>query len=107
MPADKVGTSLGTEYRLNQEAKMVFKIGADYFLKQNRPAVFETATPDYYLLNASVKYSKYLANQKQINFMLIGNNLLNRIYYDHLSRFKYFGIYNYGINLTLKVNYQF
>jgi len=107
MPADKVGTSVGTEYRLNQEAKMVFKVGADYFLKQNRPAVFETATPDYYLLNASVKYSKILDGQKQLNCMLIGNNLLNRIYYDHLSRFKYFGINNYGINLTLKINYQF
>lgn len=81
-------------------SELFFTPGFTYVFKQDRLGAFETVTPYYYLVNASagvtIKNSKNL-----IQVSLSGNNLLNKSYYDHLSRFKYFGIYNMGINVAL------
>lgn len=67
---------------------------------QNRIDAFETATPGYVLLNASI--GARVKVQKQMwSFFISGHNLTDKTYYDHLSRLKQVGIYNMGMNVTL------
>ncbi len=96
------------------------KIGVTYYAKQNRAYTAfgtETPTPGYALLNAGVGAG--FANKKGKTIMslyVLGSNLLNSAYQDHLSRLKYFefypnnftghnGIYNMGTNISIKVNF--
>ena len=45
-----------------------------------------------------------LRKGKSLQADLCGNNLLNEVYYDHLSRFKAFGIYDMGRNICLNLH---
>lgn len=80
----------------------VLSVGGDYYFKQDRPSEFETSTPGYFLMNASAS-----CVYKSISLTVTVNNLLNNAYYDHLSRFKYFGIYNMGRMIVFSMNYKF
>lgn len=73
----------------------------------------ETATPSYTLLGASVGTDIRHKGKKICSLYLIGENLTNRAYQNHLSRLKYAGLnpatgkqglYNMGRNISLKVN---
>lgn len=83
------------------------KIGVNFYAKQDRidPA-FETPTNGYALLDAGlgtqIKLGKQLAT-----FYIVGNNLTNRTYYDHMSRWKYLGLHNMGRNITFGLNVPF
>ncbi len=80
--------------------------GIQYVFAQNHPGAFETATPGYTLVNGSVQLVFHRA-AKAVRLSLAGENLLNKTYYDHLSRFKYFGIYNMGRTLQLTLQIPF
>lgn len=77
-----------------------------YAFKQNRPSEFETPTNAYSLVNmgigGTVEGEKY-----SLKIGIIGNNLLNQLYYDHLSTLKEIGYYNSGRNLTLNLKMFF
>jgi iron complex outermembrane receptor protein len=83
----------------------LFVMGEDHFA-QNHPAQFETATDAYWLLNAGMTGSWQTKN-RVIIFSITGNNLLNKNYYDHLSRFKEYGIHNIGRNIVMHINLPF
>jgi len=113
IPADKVNVTLRLEGDAeNQQdaakkiTKPYFEIGSDYVLAQNNPAEFETVTPEYYLFNAGVGFH-FKCKKSKANFSLVGNNLLNRVYYDHLSRFKYLGLNNPGRDIVLNFSINF
>ncbi len=77
-----------------------------YVFAQNKANQFETATPAYQLVNAGIGADWPIKN-KLLNISIAGNNLLNEAYYDHLSRFKYFGIYNIGRSINLNLKFHF
>jgi len=94
------------------------KVGVTYYAKQNRIySAFgtETETPGYALLNAG--FGGGFTDKKGktvLSLYVLGSNLLNSAYQDHLSRLKYFepypnnptghsGIYNMGTNISIKV----
>jgi len=96
------------------------KVQAEYYAAQNRAFTAygtETATPGYTLLNAGIGGS--FVNSKGTTWMslyIMGNNLLNTGYQDHLSRLKYFepyrgnftgrnGIYSMGRNISIKLSF--
>lgn len=71
-----------------------------YNAVQNNPAQFETATPSYTLINFSSGVELPAANGNwRIGFNI--NNLTGKQYFDHLSRLKYLGLYNEGINFIV------
>ncbi|WP_298301529.1 TonB-dependent receptor [Hydrotalea sp.] len=101
------------------------KVQLEYYASQNN--VFsaygtETPTPGYSLFNAG--FGGSITNKKGdvlFNVYVMGNNLFNLVYWDHLSRLKYFygdyknpgsndnprehGIYNMGRNVSLKIDF--
>ena len=83
-----------------------FSVGCDYVFAQDYPAEFETPTPAYFLLNAGAG-GYFHIHQQEIKFSLYGKNLLNELYFDHLSRFKDYGIYNQGRDISLSVTIPF
>ncbi len=107
IPAQELNTEL--KFHLQKQGKPVrgfIKVAGDYFFAQNRPGQFETATADYALLNAGIGAT--LSKEKRmIHLSIACNNLLNRMYYAHLSRYKYFGIYNIGRNIAVQATFNF
>lgn len=96
------------------------KIQMEYSAPQNRAFVAyntETPTAGYTLFNAGIGAG--LTNKKGrtiVNAYLMGNNLFDVAYYDHLSRLKYFyfsandtnpthGLYNMGRNFSFKLDF--
>jgi len=74
--------------------------------EQNHPAEFETRTDAYWLLNAGIS-GNWRTKNHTILFSISGNNVLNKNYYDHLSRFKDYGIHNIGRNIVVHMNVPF
>lgn len=99
--APKLNSDIKLSFKNNKKiSEFSVKPGVTYVFKQDRPGDFETSTPDYYLINAAASIT--IKNPKNIILLSVtGNNLLNQVYYDHLSRFKYYGIYNIGRNISL------
>jgi iron complex outermembrane receptor protein len=82
------------------------KMGADFVSKQDHLGDFETATAVYWLLHTSLRFVIH-TRKTEIRLSVNGDNLLNKTYFDHLSRFKYFGIYNMGRNIMTSVSLPF
>ncbi|MFC4231836.1 TonB-dependent receptor [Parasediminibacterium paludis] len=96
------------------------KVQAEYYATQNRVYTAyntETVTPGYTLFNAGFggTFTNKL-NKPVFSVYIMGNNLFDVAYQDHLSRLKYFtsypnpttgvnGIYNMGRNISLKINF--
>ncbi len=103
IPANKFSADVSVHGEsLGRIAGPVVRMGGVYVFDQNHPAAFETPTASYFLLNASAS-----GNMHNTSLTLALTNLLNRYYYDHLSRFKYYGIGNMGRMIVLTLNHKF
>lgn len=103
--------SKGTHFR-----NLHINLESDYTLKQDHPFTgfnTETATGDYWLINAGIG-TDIVSNGKTIfSILLTGNNLGDVAYQNHLSRLKYaavnnvtgrMGVFNMGRNFGIKLN---
>ncbi|MBA3665256.1 MAG: TonB-dependent receptor [Bacteroidetes bacterium] len=107
IPAPRINSDFKFTHGMKGKIKEVFfKPGIAYVFQQDRPGDFETQTDAYFLVNASLS-AAISTKKNNITVSLAGNNLLNNAYYDHLSRFKYYGIYNTGRNISLNFKIQF
>ncbi|MCW3077471.1 MAG: putative TonB-dependent receptor precursor, partial [Bacteroidetes bacterium] len=107
IPAPKLNSDVKLTYSVKKKIdEIFFRPGITYVFEQNRPGDFETPTTDYYLVNAALSMSMNTTNNN-IQVSLVGNNLLNKVYYDHMSRFKYFGVYNTGRNISINFKITF
>jgi iron complex outermembrane receptor protein len=91
------------------------KFGVECNLRQNHFYAAnhtETATPSYTLLSLSAGTDVLLHGRKVCSVYLIGDNLTDRAYQNHLSRLKYLdtnsvtgrqGVYNMGRNVCVKL----
>lgn len=105
IPAQKISTSLRFSKTLRKSLPFTAYAGGDYCLAQNKIYYNEISTHAYFLLNAGFTLNTTHKN-RPLSISLAGTNLLNKAYYDHLSRFKYFGLLNMGrnVSLLLKIN---
>ena len=74
--------------------------------KQNNISQFETHTDSYFVVNLSGSHDINLTNNK-LGLVWSVNNLFDKEYYDHLSRFKTIGIHEMGRNISFGLNYKF
>lgn len=108
IPAQKISSSVRFEKKMSRSFSFFYvEPEITYTFAQNNPAVFETATGSYSLLNLYAGITIPKGNSK-MNISISGQNLLNEAYADHLSRLKYYGLLNPGrnfmINLSLPIN---
>lgn len=83
-----------------------FKVGGLFAAKQNNPAMFETESDSYFLLNAGIGTEIKWAKQ-MVLLSVQANNLLNEAYIDHLSTLKGMGYYNIGRNISINLKIPF
>ncbi|MFN8286500.1 MAG: TonB-dependent receptor [Chitinophagales bacterium] len=103
-PAPKLSPGIAYQRSISNVVQGFFvRTGFDYVFAQNRTAPEEIATPRYYLMNASIG-STFVMKRLKLMVSVVGNNLLNAVYYDHLSRLKEFGINNIGRNITVNIS---
>lgn len=108
IPAQKFTPEIHYEFAEIKNLQILyFFINNDFVFKQSNIAPEETITDAYQLLNAGIGCT-FLTNHFPVELSLTGNNLLNEVYYDHLSRFKPLGLYNIGTNIILncKINFS-
>ncbi|MCY1512496.1 Vitamin B12 transporter BtuB [compost metagenome] len=99
--------SLSNELRFEPEIKGIhdgfIRFGLNHAFKQGRFDTFETRTDGYTLIEAGIG-GAFKVKQGKINVWLSGQNLSNKLYFNHLSRYKPVGIYNPGRNISFGVN---
>jgi iron complex outermembrane recepter protein len=105
IPAAKLSPSIEKNILTNSNHKLHLYSNLDYYFDQHRTAPFEISTPAYVLWNAGSQLN-WTADNKMYSLSLSGNNLLNTAYYDHLSRFKNFGLLNIGRNIMIDFKVQ-
>jgi iron complex outermembrane receptor protein len=75
----------------------------EFVAAQNHTAMFEKATSDYYLIHFNTGFV-FPLHHHNVKVDIACRNLLNRAYFDYLSRLKNYGIYNTGINFALSLS---
>ena len=103
IPAASLNNELRFEPKIKGLPDAFIKIGLDNVFKQDRFDSFETQTSAYTLLNAGVGTAIELGKRK-INLWITGQNLGNKLYFNHLSRCKPVGIYNAGRNVSFGIH---
>ena len=102
IPAASINNEIRFEPNLKGLEDSFIKIGLTNVFKQNRFDSFETQTNGYTLIDAGIGTSLKTKNGK-INVWITGQNLGNKLYYNHLSRNKSVGIYNVGRNVSFGI----
>jgi len=110
IPAATLHHTLRFEPAIQGTRESYFSIGIDNFFKQNRvDDTFETPTAGYALLNAGVG-TTFLLGKQTLKISVSANNLLDKKYYNALSRLKpgrldhndpSLGVYNPGRDITI------
>lgn len=85
---------------------LVYSITNIIAFEQNNYAFYEDYTPNYNVFNTSLFYKN---SYKRYNYTISisVNNLLNEVYFDHLSTIKNLGYYNIGRNFTFGVSINY
>jgi len=105
-PAQKIATTISYLLFLKGDNSIQFYSNMDAYMQQNLVAKYELQTPSYYLVNVGISSS---INKGKVNYILTlaANNLFDLAYYDHLSRFKNYGLLNIGRNINLNFKLKF
>jgi iron complex outermembrane receptor protein len=101
IPAPRLATTLRYDGTINNGRTKIFAAPEFvYVAAQQNTALFETTTGSYTLFNLS---AGLIMPASGWTFGLNINNITNAVYADHLSRLKYYGLYNQGINFVVTV----
>lgn len=102
IPAASLNNEIRVEPNIKGLHDSFFKVGLSNVFKQSRFDSFETQTNGYTLIDAGVGTAFKVKNRK-ISVWITGQNLGDKLYYNHLSRYKPVGIYNQGRNVSFGI----
>ncbi|NOZ46415.1 MAG: TonB-dependent receptor [Chlorobi bacterium] len=107
IPANKLTFEIkGNKKELGKLKNVYLKLSTKTAFSQNNPAMFETATNGYTLVNAGIGCKMNVQNQT-IELTIVASNLLNKKYISHLSTLKPMGIFNMGRNISFGLRVPF
>jgi iron complex outermembrane recepter protein len=86
----------------NDSKNAYISFGVNYTQEQDKTDAFEYSAPGYWILNAGAGVTIC-----SVRLLLACRNLTNQLYFDHMSRLKYYGLYDMGRNIVLNVGWQF
>lgn len=100
MPANKLAPKIRYQTSSNNKWVAFCFIGSTIVMQQNLLNPQETYTPSYQLFTSGFGVTRKV---KKVEYVLnvTGNNLFNSVYFDHLSRYKNFGLLNPGRNISI------
>ena len=106
MPQNKLNNEITLRGKVFSKLNNTFvRASYMYVFAQNNVAINEITTPAYNIVNLSFGGDVKLFKQKFI--IAVGvNNLLNELYYDHLSRLRPH-VYNIGLNAFVNIKVPF
>lgn len=102
IPAARLKSGFVYNKHVNNTTSFYIEPEFEYVFAQNRPATYESSTPDYGLVNLYTGLNTTI-NKKAIKIVISCKNMLNKYYADHLSRIRYYGFYNQGINFNVSI----
>ncbi len=106
IPANSINNTLRVEaLKLGKMQNAFARINVVTTFDQNDVSGFETRSPGYTLLNSGIG-GEFRLGDSLFNFSVSGNNLLDRRYIAHLSRFKTDGIPDIGRNISVSVAFE-
>lgn len=106
IPAASLNNEIRFEPTFKGLSNSFIKIGLTNVFKQDRFDSFETQTDGYTLLDAGIGTTVKVKNSK-VSLWVTGQNLTNKVYFNHLSRYKLAGIYNQGRNISFGLSVPF
>ncbi len=106
IPALTVNNELRFEPKLKGLKNTFIKIGLSNVFNQTRVDSFETTTDGYTLFDAGIGTALKI-KKTAVNFWLTGQNLGNKVYFNHLNRYKAAGIFNPGRNVSFGLSVPF
>jgi iron complex outermembrane receptor protein len=102
-PAFKITPGLLYRWKM-LGAPLHVNISMDGYFRQYHNAPYEIPSKAYQLWNAGLN-TEWKSGVHTCYLSINGNNLLNATYYDNLSRFKNFGLFNMGRNVSLQFKF--
>jgi iron complex outermembrane receptor protein len=99
IPAASLNNEIVFEPNIKGVEDTFLKVGLTNVFKQSRIDAFETQTDGYTLLDAGIG-TAFKTRKGDFKVWVTGQNLTNKLYYNHLSRYKLAGIYNQGRNIS-------
>ncbi len=106
VPAQKITPGITYALKRFKPGTISIFTNANYCFAQHQVAPNELATSDYWLFNLGA--STFVeTTKKSYSVSLTCNNVFNTAYFDHLSRFKYFGLLNAGRNIAINFRMYF
>ena len=80
-----------------------FSFSASHHFAQNKPALYETPTKAYSLLDINFGSDVKFLRQR-LHVVLFCTNVFNTAYYNHLSLLKVIGVYDRGRNIGIRLS---
>ena len=112
MPSDRYGLSATYELPLKkpQKYRSSLSLSGIYVTKQTRFDPDKDLVPDsppaYFLLNGTAELRIGLPQNKELKFMIVGDNILNALYKEYTDRFRYYA-HERGANFSLRTLFKF
>ncbi|WP_278565183.1 TonB-dependent receptor [Prevotella melaninogenica] len=112
MPSDRYGLSATYDLPLtkNHKYRSSLSLSGIYVTKQTRFDPDKDLVPDsppaYFLLNGTAEFRIALPQNRELKFMIVGDNILNALYKEYTDRFRYYA-HERGSNFSLRTLFKF
>ena len=112
MPSDRYGLSATYDLPLTKNHKYhsSLSLSGIYVTKQTRFDPDKDLVPDsppaYFLLNGTAEFRIALPQNRELKFMIVGDNILNALYKEYTDRFRYYA-HERGANFSLRTLFKF
>ena len=112
MPSDRYGLSAtyARSLGIGEKYHASLSLSGIYVTKQTRfdpdKDLVSDSPPAYFLLNGTAELGIRLPHSRQLKFMLVGENVLNRLYKEYTDRFRYYA-HERGANFSLRTLFKF
>ena len=112
MPSDRYGLSATYDLPLSKNHKYhsSLSLSGIYVTKQTRFDPDKDLVPDsppaYFLLNGTAEFRIALPQNRELKFMIVGDNILNALYKEYTDRFRYYA-HERGSNFSLRTLFKF
>ncbi len=106
IPQNKLKAYLNfTAQKIGPVKNIHLQLNPVYAFAYNHPAPEEQPSPSYFLINASITGDISINQTHTLKLFILGYNLTNTVYNDHLSTLRDVSFYDMGRNISIGIRY--